>query len=139
MKTKSGKDERARAPTDAIAPQGKPNQKHVPEPPQAASRSPRGVRLWGVAKAKSRALNAVARDLRFLGIPDTVGTLPRRFISNPRVGMAKYCENLARSVIRAQQRKKPVILRVDETSLRDRLKAVVASVACEGPGDPRRR
>ena len=46
--------------------------------------------------------------------------------------MAESCENLARSVIRALQRKKPGVLIVDETSLRDRLKAMVVSVACEG-------
>ena len=48
------------------------------------------------------------------------------------VGMEEYCEDLARSVINALPRKKPVTVRVDETSLRDRLKAMVASVACEG-------
>ena len=87
---------------------------------------------FGVAKAKSRPLYAVARGLSFLGIPDTVETRLRRFISNPRVDMAESCERLARSVIRALQRKKPVILLVDETVLRDRLKAMVVSVAYEG-------
>ena len=37
---------------------------------------------FGIAKAKSRALSAVARGLTFLGIPDTVETRLRRFISN---------------------------------------------------------
>ena len=46
--------------------------------------------------------------------------------------MAESCKRLARSVIRALPRKKTVILLVDETSLRDRLKAMVVSVACEG-------
>ena len=87
---------------------------------------------FGVAKAESRPLNAVARGLSFLGIPDTVETRLRRFISNPRVDMSESCENFARSVISALPRKKPVILLVDETSLQDRLKAMVVSVACEG-------
>ena len=87
---------------------------------------------FGIAKAKSCALNEVARGLTFLGIPDTVETRLRRFISNPRVDMAKSCECLARSVIRALPRKKPVILLVDETSLHDKLKAMVVSVAYEG-------
>ena len=86
---------------------------------------------FGIAKAKSRAPNAIARDLAFLGIPDTVETRLRRFISNPRVDMAESCKSLARSVIRALPRKKPVILLVDETSLHDRLKAMVVSVAYE--------
>ena len=60
----------------------------------------------------------------------------RRFISNPRVDMAESCERLARSVIRALPRKKPVILLVDETSLHDRLKAMVVSVAYEGRAIP---
>ena len=38
---------------------------------------------FGVAKAKSRALNAVARGLAFLEIPDAVETRLRLFISNP--------------------------------------------------------
>ena len=87
---------------------------------------------FGIAKAKSRPLNAVARDLAFLGIPDTVETRLRRVISNPRVDMAESCKSLARSVIRALPQKKPVILLVDETSLHDRLKAMVVSVAYEG-------
>ena len=91
---------------------------------------------FGVAKAKSRPLNAVARGLTFLGIPDTVETRLRRFISNPRVDMAESCECLARSVIRALPRKKPVILLVDETSLHNRLKAMVVSVAYEGRAIP---
>ena len=86
---------------------------------------------FGVAKAKSRPLNAIARGLTFLGIPDTVETRLRSFISNSHVDMAESCERLARSVIRALPRKKPVILLVDETGLRDSLKAMVVSVACE--------
>ena len=91
---------------------------------------------FGIAKAESCALNAVARGLTFLGIPDTVETRLRRFISNPRVDMAESCENLARSVIRALPRKKPVVLLVDETSLHDKLKAMVVSVAYEGRAVP---
>ena len=87
---------------------------------------------FGIAKAKSRPLNAVARGLMFLGIPDTVEIRLRRFISNPRIDMAESCESLVRSVIRTMPRKKPVILLVDETSLQDKLKAMVVSVAYEG-------
>ena len=94
-------------------------------------RKPQG----GVAREPTDAINAVARDLTFLGIPDTVETRLRRFISNPRVDMAESCKCLARSVIRAMPRKKPVILLVDETSLHDRLKAMVVSVAYEGRAD----
>ena len=65
-----------------------------------------------------------------------VETRLRRFISNPRIGMAESCERLARSAIRAPPRKKPVIVLVDETSLRDRLKAMVVSGAYEGRAVP---
>ena len=119
----------AREPTDAIATLDQPNQKHVPEPVQATVLT---AFSFGVAKAKSRALNEVARGLTFLGIPDTVETRLRRFISDPRIDMADSCKRLARSVIRALPRKKPVILLVDETGLRDKLKAMVVSVAYEG-------
>ena len=60
---------------------------------------------FGVAKAKSRPLNEVARGLTFLGIPDMVETRLRRSISNPRVDMEESCKFI------------------------DRLKAVVVSVA----------
>ena len=69
--------------------------------PQAEVRAAFG---FGVAKAKSRPLYAVARSLTFLVITDTVETRLRRFISNPRVGMAESRKNLARSVIRALPR-----------------------------------
>ena len=45
---------------------------------------------FGIAKAKSRPLNAITRGLAFLGIPDTVETRLRRFISNPRIDMAEF-------------------------------------------------
>ena len=53
---------------------------------------------FGVAKAKSRPLNAITRGLAFLGIPDTVETRLRRFISNPRIDMAESCKSLALSL-----------------------------------------
>ena len=64
--------------------------------------------------------------MAFMGTPDTVKTRLRRFISNPRIDMAESCENL----IHAPTRKKRVTVLVDETSLRDRRKAMVVSVAC---------
>ena len=106
-----------------FAPLDQPNQKHVPEPKQAEILA---AFSFGIAKSKSRPLYAVARGMAFLGIPDTVETRMRRFISNPRVGMEESCENLARSAIHAPPRKKPVILIVDETGLHDRLEAMVA-------------
>ena len=50
--------------------------------------------------------------------------------------MVESCANLARSLIRALPRKKPVIFLVDETGLHDRLKAMVVSVAYEGRAVP---
>ena len=57
-------------------------------------------------------------------IPDTLETLIRRFIFNPLIDMAESCEKLARRVIRALPRKKPVIVFVDETDLHDRRKTL---------------
>ena len=48
--------------------------------------------IFGVAKAKARPLNAVARGLSFLGITDTVAT--RRAVSSPIPASA--CRNPAR-------------------------------------------
>ena len=87
---------------------------------------------FGIARAGFRPINAAARSLTFLGIPDTVGTCPHRFIPNPRVGMAEYCANLARSAIRALLRKKRVTALVDGTCLHDRRKAMAVSVAYVG-------
>ena len=117
-----------------FAPLDQPNQKHVPEPKQAEILA---AFSFGIAKSKSRPLYAVARGMAFLGIPDTVETRMRRFISNPRVGMEESCENLARSAIHAPPRKKPVILIVDETGLHDRLEAMVAPRRLRRAGDPR--
>ena len=47
---------------------------------------------FGIAKAKSRPLSAVARDMTLLGTPDTVETLIRGFVSNPRIDMSESCE-----------------------------------------------
>ena len=85
---KSPKGGAAREPTDAVALLDEPDQKHVPKPQQAAVLA---VFSFGIAKAKSCGLDEVARNLTFLGIPDTVETRLRRFISNPRVCMAESC------------------------------------------------
>ena len=89
-----------------------------------------------MAKAKSCALNAVARAMPLLGITNIVETRLRRFISNGLIDMSESSKRIARSVIHALPRKKPVIFLVDETGLRDRLKAMVASVAYEGRAIP---
>ena len=91
---------------------------------------------FGIIKAKSRPINAVARGLTFLRIPDAVATRLRRFISNPRIDISESCKRIARSVIRAPPRKKPVIVLVDETRLQDRLNAMAVSVAYEGRAVP---
>ena len=60
----------ASEPAEAIVPLDQPNQQHVPEPQQAAALA---AFSFGIDKAKSRPLYAVARSLTFLGIPDTAG------------------------------------------------------------------
>ena len=71
---------------------------------------------FGIAKSESRAPNAVARGPTFLGIPDTVAPRLRRFISNPLIDIVESCENLARSVIRALPRKKPLWMKPASTT-----------------------
>ena len=91
---------------------------------------------FGITKAKSCAINAVAREPDFLGIPDTVETWLRRFICNDLIYMAESSKRLARSVIHALSRKKPIIIHMDETGLQDRRKAMVVSVAYAGRDIP---
>ena len=86
---------------------------------------------FGVAKAGFRPINAVARSLTFLGIPDTVETRLHRFIPNLRIDMAEYCANLARSAIRALHRSASQSSWTG-TCLHDGRKAMAVSVAYEG-------
>ena len=60
------------------------------------------------------------------------------FISNSQIDEAKRFENLAGLVTRNLPKKDPVALLVDETSLRDKLKAMVIAVDYEGRGVWRR-
>ena len=57
--------------------------------PQAAVLAAFG---FGIVKAKSRPLDAVARGLAFWGIPDAVQPQLRRSISNTRIDMAESCD-----------------------------------------------
>ena len=91
---------------------------------------------FGAATAQSRALNAAARALPFLGIPDAVESKLRVFIPDSRIDAAKRFENLSWLVIRNLPMKDPVIVFVDEASLRDKLKAMVVAVAYVGRAVP---
>ena len=91
---------------------------------------------FGVATAKSCALNAVAHALPCLGIPDTVETRLRRFIANDLIDLAKSFENLAKLAIDGMPEDAPIVLLVDETSLRDKIRAMAVAVAYEGRAIP---
>ena len=91
---------------------------------------------FALARAESCALNAAARAMPELGNPDTVETRFRRFLANSRIDAAKSFENLAGLAIRSLPKDAPVVLLVDETSLRDKLKAMVVAVAYEGRAVP---
>ena len=67
----------------------KPNQKHVPEPVQTASRSPRGVQIWSRQGEIPPTQHSRARH-DVLGNPrHGRATRLRRLISNPRIDMAE--------------------------------------------------
>ena len=90
----------------------------------------------GIANAKGCGLNAAAKKLPFVGNPATVERRIQRFIANDRVDHAESCREMAKWVIGNMPKNKPVVLLVDETSLKDRLKAMVAAVAFNGRSLP---
>ena len=99
-------EERARELTEAVAPPGKTNQKHVRQPLKTASRSPRGVQL-------RRSQGEILRPQRRRARTDPLG--------NPRHGRGPAA---------------PFHIQVDETGLQDRLKPMSVSVSYEGPAVP---
>ena len=90
----------------------------------------------GIAKEEGCGLNAAAKKLPFVGNPAAVERRIQRFIANDRIDHAESCLAMARWVIGSLPEDEPVVLLVDETSLKDRLKAMVVAVAFEGRSIP---
>ena len=90
----------------------------------------------GIAKEKGRGLSAAAKKLPFAGNPAAVERRIQRFIASDRIDHAESCRAMAKWVIWNMLEDKPVVLLVDETSLNDRLKAMVVAVAFEGRSIP---
>jgi Transposase DDE domain len=90
----------------------------------------------GVALARRCTLSVVAEALPGLGKPDTVERRLQRFMSNPRVAWQPAAEALALWVLGGLQPGGVVVLLVDETSLDDKLKVMVISLAYRGRAIP---
>ena len=86
----------------------------------------------GIAKEEGRGLNAAAKKLPFAGNPAAVERRIQRFIANDRIDHAESCRATARWAIGNLPEDKPVVLPVDETGLKDRLKAMVAALSQRG-------
>lgn len=91
---------------------------------------------FGIAKTKRRNLNLVAKSLPFVGIPSTIERRFQRFIANGKIGRADAFRMLSAWVAARVPKDEPLVLLVDETSLRDRLKAMVVAVAVQGRAAP---
>ena len=61
---------------------------------------------------------------------------PQRRRANDRIDHAESCRAVAKRVIGNLPEDEPVVLLVDETGLKDRLKAMVVAVAFEGRSIP---
>ena len=76
----------------------------------------------GIAKAEGCGLNAASKKLPFAGNPANVERRIQRFIASDRIDNAESCRATAKWVIGSLPEYKPVVLPVDETGLKDRLK-----------------
>ena len=91
---------------------------------------------FGVAKTKRCNLNLAAKSLPFVGIPSTIERRFQRFIANDKIDRADACRMMSAWVAGCLPEDEPIMLLVDETSLRDRLKAMVVAVAIQGRAAP---
>lgn len=92
----------------------------------------------GLALAERCTLTRVAKEIMELGKEDSVERRLQRFLSNERIRWADGCRALAAWVISsvAARQKGLVVLLVDETSLKDRLKVMAVSLAYQGRAIP---
>ena len=89
-----------------------------------------------VARVRRCALPAAAEALPSWGKPDSLERRWQRFLSNPHVDWSGGCTALARWVIGALASSHHVVLLVDETSLRQKLKVMAVSLAYRGRAIP---
>lgn len=91
----------------------------------------------GLALTRRCTLSVVAEALSGLGKPDTVERRLQRFLSNSKVDWSECSEALAHWVVGSLvSTTDPIVLLVDETSLKDRLKVMAVSVAYRGRAIP---
>jgi hypothetical protein len=90
----------------------------------------------GVARARACTLRKVSERLGMFGKPDTVERRLQRFLSNPGLDVAACSRQFASWVVSAMGPSKMVVLLVDETSLKDRLKLMAVSLAYHGRAIP---
>lgn len=89
-----------------------------------------------VALARRCALPAAAEALPICGKPDSLERRWQRFLDNAQVDWSQGCTALARWVIGALTPTRRVVLLVDETSLRQKLKVMAVSLAYRGRAIP---
>jgi hypothetical protein len=90
----------------------------------------------GMAQAKQCMLHGVAQSLASLGKPDTVERRLQRFLSNPRLEFPKCTGAWANWVLSSLAAPEMVLLLIDETSLKDRLKVMAVSLAYHAKAIP---
>jgi hypothetical protein len=90
----------------------------------------------GMAQAKQCTLNRIAQSLATLGKPDTVERRLQRFLSNPRLEFPKCAAAWANWVLASLASPETVLLLVDETSLKNRLKVMAVSLAYHAKAIP---
>ena len=83
----------------------------------------------GIAKAEGYGLSAVAKKPPFVGNPAAVERRIQRFIASDRIDHAESRRAMVKWALGSLTEDKPVVLLVDETGLKDRLKAMVVAVA----------
>ena len=89
-----------------------------------------------IAKEEGCGLSAADKKLSFAENPAAVERGIQRFIASDGIDHAESCRAAAKWVIGSLPEDKPDVLVVNETGLKDRLKAMVAAVAFAGRAIP---
>lgn len=90
----------------------------------------------GMAWAERCRLRSVAEALPHLGKPDTVERRLQRFLANTHLDWQSCCVAWTRWVVDRLDHRGSMVLLVDETSLRDKMKVMVVAVAYRGRAIP---
>lgn len=91
---------------------------------------------FGLAVTKKCTLNIAAGGVAFLGKLDTVERRFQRFLANDRVSWKAGAQAFRKWVFSSLREDTSVVLLVDETSLKDRLKVMAVSLAYRGRAIP---